>query len=258
MKSKIRSAVNSLLYRFNLKLTTAHRGYIRGESLSHDLPLLINNPSPTCLDVGANTGQTIDLLKGILSKPIIYALEPSSSTFQTLANNHRASENVHLFQLGAGNENGELSINKLSTSELNSFLSPAYFPWINDDKAYEIESEKVKVTTLDDFIEKNSIAEIDLLKSDTQGYDLNVLRGAESALRGGKVKHVLVEANFFEMYVDQGHFTDIYRYLEKHDFHLIDLYEKVRNPVHNATVSWCTALFGRRDNTNNSAVLAKY
>jgi FkbM family methyltransferase len=40
-------------------------------------------------------------------------------------------------------------------------------------------SETVKLSTLDDYCEKNSIDRIDFLKMDVEGHELKVLKGAE-------------------------------------------------------------------------------
>ena len=43
-------------------------------------------------------------------------------------------------------------------------------------------AHEVCVTTVDDYVAANGIARIDLLKIDTEGFDLAVLRGARAAL----------------------------------------------------------------------------
>ena len=51
----------------------------------------------------------------------------------------------------------------------------------------------VPVTTLDAFAQKQSIDEIDVLKIDVEGADLDVLRGAEGLLGDGRIKAIFVE-----------------------------------------------------------------
>jgi hypothetical protein len=50
-------------------------------------------------------------------------------------------------------------------------------------------------TTLDVFCEENSIGSIDILKIDTEGFDLIVLQGAERMLQNGRIKFIHVEYN---------------------------------------------------------------
>lgn len=51
----------------------------------------------------------------------------------------------------------------------------------------------VPVTTLDAFAQKQSIDEMDVLKIDVEGTDLDVLRGAEGLLGDGRIKAIFVE-----------------------------------------------------------------
>ena len=101
----------------------------------------------------------------------------------------------------------------------------------------------MKTETLDRFIAAEKIDKIDLLKIDTQGFDLDVLQGAEQALSDELVSNVLVELNFIKMYQGQSSAEEINTYLNKYGFFLVDYYEKVRR---SNTIGWCTALFSRR------------
>jgi hypothetical protein len=103
--------------------------------------------------------------------------------------------------------------------------------------------EKVSVDTVDNFSEKHSIARINLLKIDTQGYDLEVLHGAKQALAAGTVDNVLVELNFAQIYKFQPSPAEIISYLEDYRFALVDFYEKYRS---GNSLAWCTALFSKR------------
>jgi len=96
---------------------------------------------------------------------------------------------------------------------------------------------------VDDFVKENDISSIDLLKIDTQGFDLEVLNGAKASLESGMIKNVLVEINFISMYEKQGSAGDVIRELESVGFVLVDFYEKVRQ---DKVLAWCTALFANR------------
>ncbi len=53
----------------------------------------------------------------------------------------------------------------------------------------------VQIDTIDDYCERAGIDHIDILKSDTQGYDLEVLRSAGKMLSAGKIKLVYLESS---------------------------------------------------------------
>jgi hypothetical protein len=56
----------------------------------------------------------------------------------------------------------------------------------------------VPVVTLDEFCRQRAIAAIDLLKIDTEGYEVPVLEGARDLLKSGSIRAVLAECEFQE------------------------------------------------------------
>jgi len=79
---------------------------------------------------------------------------------------------------------------------------------------------KVPATTLDLFCDLNDIRTIDLLKIDTEGSDLDVLRGARSMLVQKRIKAVHVEMLFFPYYVDQCWYYEVAKCLVEWGFAL--------------------------------------
>ncbi|MBC7927997.1 MAG: FkbM family methyltransferase, partial [Bryobacteraceae bacterium] len=69
-----------------------------------------------------------------------------------------------------------------------------------------------------------AVEDISLLKTDTEGFDLDVLQGAESLLSAGRVFLVLVEVGFSDQ--DAGHtsFSAVRQLLE--DFDVIGFYDQ--------------------------------
>jgi len=260
MKKIAKQWANALLAKFNLKLVSGHRGYLTGSDLEHDLALLIDQPSPICIDVGANVGQTIEMFSRTLLQPVIHAFEPSTKTFSELESNVSSMPNVYLHRMGVGSEAGTRRFKNLSNSQLSSFLTPADLPWLPEGEFEQLvyEEEVLDVVKLDEFFEQQSISEVDILKSDTQGFELEVLLGAEQALKKGNVKLVLVEMNFFEMYSEQVSYREIFTLLESYDYYLVDLYEKARSKKHNGTLSWCTALFAKRNQSRWADLIRDY
>ena len=59
------------------------------------------------------------------------------------------------------------------------------------------QANEVKVITLDDFCSDKGIERISVLKIDTEGHDLAVLKGATGLLKRGAVDFVIFEFNDF-------------------------------------------------------------
>jgi len=195
-----------------------------------------------CMDVGANRGQTITALRRSFKSPVIHAFEPSSKQCDILKTSY-TSQNVFIHKCAFGREQQHRPFFNYNNSCLSSFLQLDPHSE-NRFRATGIDSEElVQVKTVDQFVHESRIERVDLLKSDTQGSDLDVLLGASTSLSTGIVKAVMCELNFIRMYEGQGRPDEIITYLNEHGFFVVDYYEKERQ---NNTLAWCTALFVRR------------
>lgn len=210
--------------------------------LPADLRVLIPDRRAVCLDIGANCGQTIDLLRESLADPIIYAFEPSSEMFRTLRGKYTVSD-LELINTAVGAVAGQVEFINYESSVLSSALPLVYHPESPFNDTKEKSREMVPVITIDDFLTERKLNHVSLLKSDTQGYDLNVLKGAGKSLTDGIIDYVLVELVFVSMYQKQGGVRDIDEFLDSVGYGLIGHYEIYREA---RTIIWCTALYGRR------------
>ena len=52
---------------------------------------------------------------------------------------------------------------------------------------------EVPVDTVDDFISRSEIASVEIMKLDTEGYEMDVLSGAARSIHEGKIKLILFE-----------------------------------------------------------------
>lgn len=133
-----------------------------------------------------------------------------------------------------------MKLHTYSMNELNSLLPLAGGKASPFEDVAATGTVSVEVSTVDDFCAAHGISRIDLLKIDTQGFDLEVLKGAAGALSSGVVRHVLVELNFVDLYVSQCSPWVVQSLLSDARFHLVDYYEKNRQ---GPELGWCTALF---------------
>lgn len=242
MKNILKKFANGCLSPFNLKVMRIRNTIVSGVDLFNDLSIIINKDSPVCLDVGANEGQTIESLLKVLKNPHIYSFEPSSKTFQILQSK-KFCDRVLIYNFAFGRERQKREFFNYNSSCLSSFL---HLDTDNENR-FRLESlenkEIVQIDTIDRFLQEKHINVVDLLKIDTQGFDLEVLLGATNALKCGVVRNVLIELNFVKMYEGQNSEEEIIHLLKENNILLIDYYEKIRQKK---TLAWCTALFGRR------------
>ncbi|HWK11814.1 MAG TPA: FkbM family methyltransferase [Vicinamibacterales bacterium] len=82
--------------------------------------------------------------------------------------------------------------------------------------------QEIVAQPLDRVLEAHGIADVDFLKVDTQGSELQILQGAARTLDGG-VFGVEVEAEFNPIYRQQPLFADVDAFLRERGFQLFDL-----------------------------------
>ncbi len=148
---------------------------------------------PLCVfDVGSNKGQFLELIEeGLQDTPFyIHAFEPSRHTFESLSDNAKEYSNVQLNNFGLGKERGEF---ELCYDEIGSglaSLSKRKLDHIGIDFKY---SENVRIETLDDYCRNENVQNIDLLKLDVEGHELDVLQGGIQMFQGKRIKMVSFE-----------------------------------------------------------------
>jgi len=170
-------------------------------------------------DIGANIGQTIDKMRSSFSNATIYSFEPSKNSFKKLESKYLQEKNIRIYNTAIGSEKGKLNFNQYTWSAMDSFLTRSYGTTEIADSYF------VNITTVDDFCQENNISYINLLKTDTEGYELNVLKGASKTFDEKKIQFVLVEIFFNENYIGQSSFGDIWNYLIEKEFELVRFYD---------------------------------
>jgi FkbM family methyltransferase len=144
------------------------------------------------LDVGANNGSTT--LQALIRFPNVrvVAFEPHPATFSRLTERVGNRSDVRLVNLALGAEGGERTMFVYDSSILNSLVPNAQFAVRFGKTAVPI---VVPCSTVDLFCSEHSIAQIDVLKIDTEGLDFEVLSGARTMMDRGAIRFVYVEFN---------------------------------------------------------------
>ena len=87
----------------------------------------------------------------------------------------------------------------------------------------------------------SDVADISLLKIDTQGYEMNVLKGSLKVLQ--KVRYILIEVHFLRTYKDSSSFFEINSYLEQQGFAFLRFYDLVHSNSSREELIYGDALF---------------
>ena len=165
------------------------------QSISKDLAI--------CIDIGANVGKYTNLLLLETNSEII-SFEPLKEAFKELQKIEKEYPNrLKVFNYAIGEKNTNLELNFSDEKSEKATFS-------NDiDKLSFFDHEKNKkvmtdIVTLDSFFLENSslinTSNIDLIKIDTEGFELEVIKGAKETIKNKLPKYIQLEFNWHQLF----------------------------------------------------------
>lgn len=187
------------------------------------------------LDIGANRGQTIRLMRKVFPAAIIHSFEPNPSVYKALRREYAQVKDTNIWGLAVGETctTREFGIN--TKSDMSSFLDQGTGCWGKVN-----ERIPVSVTSLDNFSKEQGITEISLLKIDTQGYEAQVLAGSAGLFASESIKAVLLECIVSQLYRGTAPLWEILQTLDGNGFRLVSFYDQ---RYQDGLLSWVDALF---------------
>ncbi|CAN5652359.1 hypothetical protein BH10ACT1_BH10ACT1_08020 [soil metagenome] len=136
-------------------------------------------------DVGGFRGEWTDLLHRAHPDSEVHCFEVTPATAAALQADIGADPRITVNPFGLSTEDGELSLFVNAASpNLNSLVH---------DRRASVSEVTVPVRRGDSYLSEHGIEHIDVLKIDTEGYDINVLRGFNSALTAGAISVIQFE-----------------------------------------------------------------
>ncbi len=184
MKSPVRSA------RRLVERVTGWKIYRSAPPRGFDLFRDLNHvqgwgPPKTVFDVGAHVGATIDRFKEAYPVVTVHAFEPASDNLKMLRQRFARDPhvNIHAIALGSTNRDGTLHLKKNTSTHSVIPLGEC------------LGSEPIQIATMDTFCERERLQRVNYCKIDTEGGDLEVLRGASTLLLAQRIDFVQVETS---------------------------------------------------------------
>ena len=179
-------------------------------------------------DVGAHHGETVFLFLKNFNISKIHCFEASSQNFRVLENNIKKKKLIDICNLNnfaAGEEKKNFFINQTresSSSSINEFnKNSQYFKKkikiLNFNKVEDFYKKiPIKMIKIGDYIDENKISKIDILKIDTEGYELKVLEGLIPNQK--IVRFIYFEHHYDNMILKNYKFKNINNILLKYGF----------------------------------------
>ncbi len=176
----------------------------------------------TMFDVGANTGQTWEWFRNNEPKSKIYCFEPVAGSFKELVKNVGHDKHCITNNLALADTVGEKTIRLFDDqSVLNSLKNEL----MNQNDNAVIET--ITIDTLDNYCHQNKISKIDFLKIDTEGYELNVLKGGLEMLKKGNVSFIYCETGMLKRNKRNTNFAELTEWLADNDYYFFGLYQLI-------------------------------
>lgn len=175
-------------------------------------------PKWACVvDVGANVGDYSKLVLELHPSVTLYAFEPHPQTFTRLVSNIPAHEARHPINAAVGSKDGEFILYDYKSNDGSAHAS-VYKEVIEDIHHGQAIAHRVPMVRLDDFLKERGVVKIDLLKIDTEGNELDVLRGSSGYINSGMIAAIHFEFNEMNV-VSRTYFRDFWSLLQNYDIY---------------------------------------
>lgn len=194
----------------------------------------ITSESITYFDVGANAGTYArDFMLNFEKGGDALLFEPNAALHDDLKNNTQLSDwNSRVIGVALGQESGPTNFN-IFPSDKDYFTNSSCLDV--DPVLHEIstnydnaESIEVILDTLDNYTKKFN--RINYLKVDTQGYDLNVLKGSKETLLLQKIDVLSVEFTLAKQYQGQFKLHELLEYMDEANYRLHSVLRLAHTP----------------------------
>ncbi|MEJ6388880.1 FkbM family methyltransferase [Gymnodinialimonas ulvae] len=174
-------------------------------------------PDDVVVDCGANYADLWLTLRGRIAPENYIPFEPGDGEFKSIAQNAPDCTNMNY---GLGNKAETLTFYVNEKDADSSFIEPSRY------------DAKVTLSTLrlDDFVEEQELRAIRLFKLEAEGFEPEILQGAERALK--IIDYVAIDGGNERGAAKEQTFTDQANFLFEHGFEMLDV-----------KLSWGRALF---------------
>src|SRR5262249_1735310 len=187
------------------------------------LPIGPNYSDHVVIDVGAHEGWFFHCWLDWCPNAKVHAFEPYSESYEMARKLYGQDKRVRLECSAIGDTEGFQTLNILSESKVsNSILQPSADIW--NEIRYrtgQVLQTRVPVVTLDDYVRRERLDKIYLVKIDVQGYEMHVLRGAQQTLT--RIDNIFVESAVRPLYHGAPRFPEVFDFLTANGFHLIGM-----------------------------------
>jgi FkbM family methyltransferase len=179
-------------------------------------------PMGTLIDAGANKGQFSLVARGERGDVRIIAFEPLKRPHRIYSSLFAGDKSVTVVNAALGAEAGEADIHVSRSDDSSSLLPIGRLQCQIFPGTEEVGKEHIRVMRLDEAVDAVGLAHPLVLKMDVQGFELEVLKGAEKSLP--YIDGIYVELSFVPLYEGQPVAHEVIKWLDERGFFLAGVY----------------------------------
>jgi FkbM family methyltransferase len=198
------------------------------EGLAADLQRLFPDGVDTVFDVGAYVGEFAALVHNLFPTARVWCFEPFPESYERIRKQFADADWLVAHNVGLSERSGTAELIVGPDRKTNSLVSPVI---TNGKFEADLPRMAVPLETLSgcagELLRPGD--RLSIVKIDTEGNDLRVLRGGEDLLRDGSIEALHVEVMFIEHFKGAPGFVEISSYLQQFGYRLFSLYDLKRN-----------------------------
>lgn len=172
-----------------------------------------------CIDIGAYNGDWTKEFKGIFEKSAVMMIEGQVEKEPLLKRAKALLNNVDYYIGLLGSNESEVDFNIYDTA--SSVL--------NEYNITNARIERRQLIKLDTIVKGTPFEKPDFIKLDTQGYELEILKGSGNILQ--YAEFVLMEVSFIDIYKGCPLVHDVLKFMHERGFVVFDICTLMRRPL---------------------------
>ena len=175
------------------------------------------------VDIGAAKGLWTRECLEVFPDANYFLIDPLEENIAALEKLQQNKSNINLW-IGALGPKPE-TLNLYVHEDQSSFFQSEY------SKSNQSSTRTIEVRTLDSFTEDDTIQPPDMIKADVQGFELEVLKGAEKCLENTQL--LLLEVSYRKIYENSPLIHDVISFVASKGFRVFDVCSYIQRPLDN-------------------------
>ncbi len=203
-------------FRLDIHDYIGHFFYFGCKDIEQSKLMNLINDGDFIIDVGTNYGTSLLQFANLIGgKGRVFGFEPDPTNFEICKQNIQINPFTNLYVENFGLGNKECDVNLVIETESNRGSS-RISKNINGN-----EFQQIKIIRFDNWIKEKKIEKINLIKIDVEGYEMEVLKGAEQSIK--KFKPILfIELDDKNLKLQNSSAKELISFLINLDYNIIN------------------------------------